>query len=257
MNMTQQQQLAEAFHALHQPGSPVILFNVWDAGSAKAVVEAGAKAVATGSASVAGAFGFRDGEAVPFDLVLDNAARIVAAVEQPVSLDFEGGYSMDNAQLASNFTQVLASGVIGCNFEDQIVGGVGLHSLDVQADRIRALREAASESAVDAFINARTDVFLKAPNTTHTAAMVDEAIERAKAYASAGANGFFVPGLIDDSLIAQVCEMSPLPVNIIMFPGVAAPARLAELGVARISHGPGPWRNSMRILGEAATAAMA
>ncbi len=251
------QQRADAFHALHQPGRPVVLFNVWDVGSAKAVVGAGAKAVATGSASVAGAFGYGDGEAVPLDLVLGNVARIVASLEEPVSLDFEGGYSADPHQVTSNFAQVLAVGVIGCNFEDQIIGGVGLHSSEVQVSRIRALRNAADEAAVNAFINARTDMFLKAHNTDHTAAMVDEAIERAKAYASAGANGFFIPGLIDDALIAKACEMSPLPVNIIAFPGVSAPARLAELGVARISHGPLPWRNSMRLLAEAATAAMA
>jgi 2-methylisocitrate lyase-like PEP mutase family enzyme len=152
--MTSQSTRAAAFRALHQPGNPLVLFNIWDPGSAKHAVQAGAKAVATGSASVGGALGFGDAESVPLDLVLDNVARICGAVDLPVSLDFEGGYAVDPGELAVNFSRVIATGVIGCNFEDQVIGGTGLHPTDVQAKRIAALRSTSDF----AFINARTDM---------------------------------------------------------------------------------------------------
>lgn len=247
---------ARAFAVLHVPGTPLILFNAWDAGSAKAVADAGARAIATGSWSVAAAQGFTDAEALPLDFAIGNAERIVRAVDLPVTLDFEGGYAVDPMQLAANFARVLATGVVGCNFEDQIVGGEGLHGVKEQAGRIGALRREAEKANVPAFINARTDIFLKAKTDAHDRAAVDQALERARAYADAGASGFFVPGMMDESLIARVCEGSPLPVNIMMFPGVPAPRRLGELGVARVSYGPGPYRQAMAALTEAARAAL-
>lgn len=255
--MTTQSERAAAFHALHQPGNPLVLFNVWDAGSANAVAEAGASAVATGSASVGGALGFADEQMVPLDLVFENAARIVAAVDLPVSIDFEGGYAVGSSELADNFTRLIETGAIGCNFEDQVVGGDGLHPITEQVERIKGMRDAASRSGVDAFINARTDIFLKAPLAEHNAVLLDEALERGRAYADGGASGLFLPGLADDALIGRACEASSLPINIMMFPAVPAKARLAELGVARISHGPGPWRLAMKAFMDASAEAIA
>jgi 2-methylisocitrate lyase-like PEP mutase family enzyme len=248
---------AEAFAKLHIPGNPVILYNVWDAGSAKAVVAAGAKAVATGSASVAGSFGYDDEEQLPLEDALRTARRIVATVDVPVTIDFEGGYATDPESLARNFTALLNTGAIGCNFEDQIVGGSGLHEPAVQASRIRALRSAADAAGVPAFINARTDIFLKAALADHSAAMLDAAIERGRVYADAGASGFFLPGLADEKLIEQACKASPLPINIMMFAAAPSNERQAALGVARISHGPGPWRLAMKAFAEGAKAALA
>ena len=116
-----------AFAALHVPGNPLILFNAWDAGSAKIVAEAGAKAIATGSASVAAAQGFSDAEALPLELALANAERVVAAVDLPVTVDFEGAYAVEPEGVAANMATLAATGSIGCNFEDQVVGGEGLH----------------------------------------------------------------------------------------------------------------------------------
>jgi 2-methylisocitrate lyase-like PEP mutase family enzyme len=248
---------ARAFAALHVAGRPLILFNAWDAGSAKAVADAGAKAIATGSWSVAAAHGFGDGEGLPLDLAIANAARIAAAVELPVTLDFEGGYALEPARVAENFALALAAGVIGCNFEDRVVGGEGLHPVADQSRRIEALRRAAERAGVPAFINARTDIFLGSKPDTHDRAACDHALERARAYAGAGASGFFVPGLVDEALLARICDASPLPVNAMMFPGMPSPGRLAELGVARISYGPGPYRQAMQALTDAARAALA
>ena len=247
--MPAQSEKARAFAALHVPGTPVILFNAWDAGSAKVVAEDGAKAIATGSASVAGAHGFSDAEGLPIGLALANAARVVEAVELPVTIDFEGGYAVEPAGVAASMARLAATGAIGCNFEDQMVGGEGLHAMADQAARIAAARGAVG---ADFFINARTDIFLQAKAEDHDAAKVDHAIERAKAYADAGASGFFIPGLADLGLLERFCAASPLPVNFMAWPGTPPAAEIAATGIARISHGPFPWRIAMAALKEAA-----
>lgn len=238
---------ARAFAALHVPGDPLVLFNIWDAGSAKAVVEAGARAVATGSWSVATAHGVSDAEAVQLDDVLANLRRIAAAVDLPITLDFEGGYARHPEGLDASFFRVIEAGAIACNFEDQIIGGDGLYSIAEQASRIAALKAVAPA----AFVNARTDLFLKNGADRHDGLMY-EARERGAAYAQAGADGFFVPGLNDETLIAAICEASPLPVNIMRDPGGPGVARLAELGVARVSYAGGPYRIAMNAFSVAA-----
>src|SRR5690348_6367371 len=135
----------ETFAALHVPGDPVILYNIWDVGSAKAVVAAGAKALATGSHPVGDASGYGDAQQVPLDYVFDNARRIVAAVELPLTVDFEGAYSADPAEGGANVARLAETGAIGCNFEDQVVGGEGLHPLDLQVRRIAAIRNAVGD----------------------------------------------------------------------------------------------------------------
>lgn len=247
-------QRADAFHQLHVKGDPVVLYNIWDAGTAKVVAGAGAKAIATGSWSVAAAQGFGDGQALPLDVAMDNLARIVASVDLPVTIDLEAGYGDAPEVVAQTIARAIAAGAIGCNLEDQVIGGEGLYDTPEQARRIRAAREAADRAGVAFFINARTDLFLKASAERHTDELVAHALERARAYAAAGASGIFVPGLADDRLIGVMCDESPLPVNIMMFPAVPPAERLAELGVARISHGPGPYRHVMHVLEEAAKA---
>src|SRR5690606_18743702 len=193
---------ARAFAALHRPGDPVILYNAWDAGSARVVAEAGARAIATGSWSVAAANGFPDGEGLPIDLALANAARIVAAVDLPVTVDFEGGYANAPDEEGRNMARLAATGAAGCNFEDQMVGGEALHASVGQAGRVSAGRAAGGP---DFFIAARTDISPEAPRETHAAATVEAGLERAAAYADAGASGFFVPGLADLELLERLC----------------------------------------------------
>ncbi|HEX8307024.1 MAG TPA: isocitrate lyase/phosphoenolpyruvate mutase family protein [Allosphingosinicella sp.] len=248
--MTQAEKF-ERFAALHRPGDPVILYNVWDAGSAKAVADAGAKAIATGSASVAAAFGFDDSEALPLELALANARRVAGAVELPVTIDFEGAYGAEPEAVAANIKRLAETGAIGCNFEDQVVGGEGLHPIEAQAARIRAARAAVGP---DFFINARTDIFLKTKAATHEPAAIEEALGRARAYAEAGASGFFVPGLVDLDQLARICAESPLPVNFMAFPGAPEAGSVAAAGVARISHGPFPYKLAMKALKDAAEA---
>ena len=244
----------DLFAALHVPGDPLILFNVWDAGSARAVAAAGARAIATGSHPVASANGFADGEEVPIEFALVNATRIVGAVELPVSVDFEGGYAIEPEAVGHNMALLAATGAVGCNFEDQVIGAEGLHPLRLQCRRIGAARKGVGDAF---FINARTDMFLKAKPDTHDAAMVDAAIERAKGFADAGASGFFAPRLGDLKLVERLCRASPIPVNAIAFPGAPSTADWASAGVARISHGPFPHAALMKAFEAAARAAMA
>jgi 2-methylisocitrate lyase-like PEP mutase family enzyme len=254
--MPSQNEKANTFHALHVKGDPIVLYNIWDPGSAATVEKAGAKALATGSWPVAVAQGYGDGENIPMTAVLDNASRIVAGTDLPVTLDFEGGYAEDEAGLKANIAEALATGVIGFNFEDQIIGGKGLHEIDAQAKRVAAVRSAIDDSGINAYLNARTDLFLKSKPEDH-AGHLDEAIERAKAYEDAGASGFFAPALLEESLIEKLCSSTSLPVNIIAIPGCPPKETLADLGVARISYGPVPYRSIMKVLEEGARQAFA
>ncbi len=249
--MATQREKAELFLDLHVKGNPLILFNIWDAGSAKAIEDAGAKAIATGSWSVAAANGFDGGEKLPFNFALANLERIVGSVGAPLTIDLEGGYATDNAELKENIKKVIAAGAVGINFEDQIIEGEGLYTVEDQCERIAAIREVAEQASIPLFINARTDVFLKTYPAKHDEAQLDEAIRRAAAYAQAGASGLFAPGLRDTEFIKKLCELSPIPLNIMVLLDTPSTGALAKLGVARISHGPGPYRQMTEALKDA------
>lgn len=255
--MASQSEKAQLFQSLHIKGDPVVLYNIWDPGSAAAVVKAGAKALATGSAPVAMARGLKDGQDVPMELAIANAKAIADSTDLPLSLDFEGGYAVEAQGLISNITAALQAGVVGFNFEDQVVGREGLYEIDVQKDRVAAVHQAIEQSGVPAYLNARTDIFLKSKPETHNEAMVQDAINRAQAYADAGASGFFAPGLLDEGLIGKLCDAVSLPVNILAIPGCPPKQKLAERGVARISYGPVPYRKIMAVLGDDAAKAFA
>jgi len=248
--MTTQIEKAKAFAALHKKGDPLVLYNIWDAASAIAVVGAGAKAVATGSASVAEAQGYADGQDMPLDFALRIAARIAASVDVPFTLDFEGGYADDLETLEANIAKVIEAGVIGINFEDQVIGTSGLHDIDFQAERISAIRRAADRAGVPLWINARTDYFIQENDEEKHTALMDAVFEREEAYRNAGANSFFVPMLKKNELIKRMCETCELPVNIYKAPGVASNTALADLGAARISYGPTAHRILMAELAE-------
>jgi 2-methylisocitrate lyase-like PEP mutase family enzyme len=181
------------------------------------------------------------------DFVFDNARRIVGAVDLPLTVDFESAYSIDPAEGAANVARLKETGAVGCNFEDQVIGGDGVQPLDEQARRIRAIRDAVGS---DFFINARTDLFLK--TQIYDDALVDQVIERGKAFADSGASGFFVPRLADPAQIERIVAAVPLPLNVIAFPGAPDKKVWADAGVARISHGPFPHRALMAKLTEMA-----
>jgi 2-methylisocitrate lyase-like PEP mutase family enzyme len=255
MRMTDQICKAEQFRALHIPGKPLVLFNIWDAGSAKAIAAAGAKAIATSSWSVANANGFSDGEQTPLALAIDNLRRIVAATDLPVTIDLESGYGEASDVVGKTIGMAIDAGAVGCNLEDSFPSNGKLRKTIDQVDRIRRARQTAEAADVHFFINARTDVFFQRPPAQHDDAMVAEVIERTRAYAEAGADGVFAPGLVDITLIARVAEASPLPLNIMVGDGTSPLRVLAEHRVARVSYGPAPYLMAMKALEERARAA--
>lgn len=241
----------DQFRALHAPGNPLVLFNIWDAGSAKAVAGAGAQAIATGSFGVAEAQGFKDGETLPLDVVLENLRRILSVTDLPVTLDMEAGYGDMPEQVAHSVAKAFDLGAAGINMEDRLPGQSALLVPEKAAKRI------AAAASTGIFVNARTDVYLGKKPEDYSPALIAEVISRAKTYADAGAGGLFVPFLGDHSVIRQICEGSPLPVNVLWGPGRGTHAELAALGVARISYGHGPWAAAMAWLGEQAKAVFA
>ncbi|WP_293968572.1 isocitrate lyase/phosphoenolpyruvate mutase family protein [Sphingopyxis sp.] len=227
------------FRALHVPGDPLILVNIWDAGSAKAVAAAGAKAIATGSFGVAGAQGRADGEDFPVEDVFENLARILAVTDLPVTIDMESGYGADPAAVGASVGRAMDAGAAGINMEDRLPSQSALLPVAEAAARYRA----ATDTGI--FVNARCDIFRGADAAQYGEALVAATIERARAYADAGAGSLFVPFLLDPKCIAAICDASPLPVNILRGKGGPTHEELASLGVARISHGHQPWAAAM------------
>ena len=232
----------EAFRALHVPGDPLLLFNIWDAGSARAVAGAGARAIATGSYGVAEAQGFRDGETFAIEDALRNLERIVATVEVPVTLDFESGYGDNPGQVRASVQRARDAGAAGINMEDRMPGETALLPVAEATERVGA----AAESGL--FVNARCDVYRGVDPADYGPHLVEAVLERARAYAAAGAGGLFVPFLGDHPTIAAICQASPLPVNVLWGKGRGTRAELAACGVARISYGHGPWAAAMEWL---------
>jgi 2-methylisocitrate lyase-like PEP mutase family enzyme len=250
--MADQTRKAEQFRALHIPGKPLVLFNIWDAGSAKAVATGGAKAIATGSWSVANANGFADGERIPLAFAIDNLRRIVGATDLPVTIDLESGYGDAPEVVGETIALAIDAGAVGCNLEDSFPTNGKLREIADQVDRIRHARQRADGTNIRFFINARTDVFFQQPPEQHHDAMLAETIERARAYAGAGGDGLFAPGLADITLIARLAEASPLPLNIMVGDATPPVRALAEHGVARVSYGPHPYLMAMKALERAA-----
>src|SRR5271154_3829428 len=255
MDAKTQQQYAETFRDLHRTGDPLILFNAWDVAAAKAIAKA-SPAVATSSWAVASALGYTDGEDVPLDMVTGLVARMTAGVSVPVSIDLEAGYGETPDAAAESVTKILKAGAIGINLEDGLFGGKRqLVSLEQHAAKIKAVRDAAQKLGISLFINARTDPFLLKFGSPDEC--LNEAAKRAKAYADAGADGIFVPGLTDLALIEKLVQLTPLPINIMVTKGVPEIPDLARVGVRRVSLGPWPMMAAMRVIEEAAAAVVA
>jgi 2-methylisocitrate lyase-like PEP mutase family enzyme len=213
---------AAALRALHVPGDPLVLANAWDAGTARLVEQAGFPAVATTSSGVAEALGYEDGEQTPVDEMLAAVARVARAVAVPVTADMEAGYGLDDEALAQ---RVAATGAVGLNLEDtDHPNHPALVPVDRHAARIARIKESA-----DLVVNARVDVHLRGGETA-------EALDRARAYNDAGADCVYPIGVADEATIAGFVELG-VPVNILLRPGAPPIARLAELGVARVSLG--------------------
>jgi len=226
---------AEAFRAMHHGTHPLLLPNAWDPISAQVIEAAGAKAIATTSAGVAWSRGVADGGGLDAPTALDAAARILAAVRAPLSVDLERGYHESPSQAAETVAEAIALGVSGVNIEDSI--DTAVVALADQAELLGEVAEVVARSGVPIFVNARTDTFLFADPACDTEALAEEAVSRGRTYAKAGADGLFVPGLADRDIIARVARAVPLPINVMAGAGPVGVTELASLGVRRISWG--------------------
>ncbi|MEU9073524.1 isocitrate lyase/phosphoenolpyruvate mutase family protein [Kitasatospora sp. NPDC004745] len=212
----------------------LVLPNAWDAGSAAVIASAGAPAIATTSGGVSWSLGRGDGHRLARGEAVEAARRIVAAVDVPVTVDAEGGYGPLPADVAATVTALVGAGAVGVNLEDSTAVGGPLHPVAEQAGRLRAARAAAAAAGLpELVLNARTDVFLFGLGG------LDDVLARAGAYAAAGADGLFVPGLLDLDLLAELCRRSPLPVNAMAVAGGPGVAELAAAGVRRVTVGTG------------------
>jgi 2-methylisocitrate lyase-like PEP mutase family enzyme len=227
---------AALLQKLHADPELLVLVNVWDVITAKVVAaNPDIKAIATASHSIAAAHGYPDGEVIPRDEMLAAVARIVAAVDLPVTADLEAGYG-DPGETARRAMDV---GVVGMNLEDQ------LKPLPDAVSAVRAVVAAGESAGIPFVLNARTDAFLRAGDKDPEAVLVD-AIERGKAYLDAGASTFFVPGKLDEQQVeAIVAAVGPQKLNLIAVPGAIPLEAMARLGVARVSFG--PWSQNVAL----------
>jgi 2-methylisocitrate lyase-like PEP mutase family enzyme len=228
---------ADVFKKLHYSEDLLVLPNIWDVAGATLLEETGYRAVATASAAIARANGYRDGENIPFDLVLSILSQIVKAVGVPVTADIESGYASDAATLKTNIRKLIGTGVAGINMEDSDPRTRRLLSIEAQAERIRLIRRVAEREGVRLFINARTDVYLL-HSDLQSETLLEQTIERGKAYVDAGADAIYPILVKDEVSIATLVEELSVPVNILATTGVPDIQVLRKLGVARVSFGP-------------------
>lgn len=237
MDIAVQRTRAETFLAMHSAPELLVLCNTSDVATSRIVVEAGFSAVATSSAGVAWLLGYPDGEVISRDDMLSMVRRIADGVDVPVTADMEGGYGAAPENVAETVRQTMAAGAVGLNIEDADHAGgrsAPLLDFDLSVDRIKAGREASAAGGIHMVINARTDGFLKGGSGDETFA---EAVRRGNAYAGAGADCIFVPGVRDAETIVALCREIDAPVNILA--GAPSPPlpQMKELGVARVSIG--------------------
>ncbi|HXS56256.1 MAG TPA: isocitrate lyase/phosphoenolpyruvate mutase family protein [Hanamia sp.] len=239
-------------HELHHNGTILVLPNIWDPLGAILLESLGYKAIATASASIAYSNGYQDGENIPFNDVLIILQKIVKSVKIPVTADIESGYAINNVSLKENIKRLLDTGIAGVNFEDSKHDDTGLVLIQEQAEKINLIKSTGSEMGSALFINARTDVFIK-DSVLSKEEKLSQAIERGKAYKEAGADCFYPIFLKEKESIKTIISEVSLPVNILLSPGIPDFETLKEIGVARISLGPGFLKtamNAMKNIGE-------
>ncbi|WP_396446825.1 isocitrate lyase/phosphoenolpyruvate mutase family protein [Actinomadura sp.] len=229
---------AAKLRELHRPGDPLLLPNVWDAGSAQIVQEAGFPALATASAAVSAMLGYPDHEGAPAEEMFAAAERVIRAATVPVTVDAEAGYGLRPAELVE---RLLAIGAAGCNLEDTYAGE--LAKPEEQAEFLAAVRAAAGDALV---INARIDTFIRGVPDP-----VEAAIERGRLYLQAGADCVY-PIVAPMDAVPALVEGLPGPVNANNPPGTSL-ADLAAAGVARVSYGPMGYLRALDTLKEFAT----
>jgi 2-methylisocitrate lyase-like PEP mutase family enzyme len=242
-----QKAAAEAFHAMHRGKQILLLPNAWDVSSARVIEEAGFGAIATTSAGVAFTLGYPDGQRISRQQMLQAVARIVAALEVPVTADMEAGYGDRPEDAAQTALGVIESGAVGMNLEDS--SGNATHplvDLPLQLEKIAAVQQSARTSGIPIVLNPRTDVYLLQVGPVEK--RYDHALTRLAAFRDAGADCLFLPGLRDAATIGRMVKDLHFPLNILGGPGSPSIPELQHLGVARVSLGSSPMRATLGLL---------
>lgn len=226
--------------------------NAWDPVSAKVIESAGAAAIATSSAAMSWAHGRRDGNRLSRDEAIQATSRIVQATNLPVSADIESGYGANENDLAATLRGLLDVGVVGINLEDAGTGRPNdpLWPIDTAARRVQVARAVASERGIPMYINARVDTYIAQWGEPED--RFAETLRRGAAYLDAGASGIFVPHVADLSVITELVAGIEGPVNILVGPGSPTVAKLAGVGVARVTTGSSLAASALGFLGECA-----
>lgn len=222
------------FRQLHAQSSALLIANVWDATSAASAQELGFEAIASSSSALAGALGYADGEVLPFAELLYIVKRMRAVTTLPLSVDLEGGYARTATGIADNIAALASAGCVGINIEDSVMhnGTRQLLPAETFADLLSNIRTELHARAIDMFINVRCDTFLLGREDA-----LAQTLTRAKLYQAAGADGLFLPCIIDPEQIRAVCAATTLPINVMCMPSLPDFATLSAFGVKRISMG--------------------
>ncbi|HWI32858.1 MAG TPA: isocitrate lyase/phosphoenolpyruvate mutase family protein [Lapillicoccus sp.] len=239
---------ATDFLALHVPGTPLLMPNPWDAGSARMLAAMGFRALATTSAGLAGTHGRTDGN-MTRDEALTHAATLVSAVDVPVSADLENGWGDDPAEVAETIRLAVESGVAGCSVEDWDPSRHELYAAGDAAERVAAAAEAAHGGNRRIVLTARADGHVHGRRDPED---LDDTIRRLQAYEQAGADVLYAPGVNSVESIRRIVGAVTRPVNVLAMPDAPPVRRLAELGVARVSTGSGFYWAAMGGLAAAA-----
>ncbi|MEO8810788.1 MAG: isocitrate lyase/phosphoenolpyruvate mutase family protein [Rhodanobacter sp.] len=219
---------------MHDRKKLLLLPNCWDAGSARLFAQRDFAAIATSSAGMAWSLGYADGEHAPLTEVLAAVARITRVVQVPVTVDIETGFGDEPADVARSVQAVIAAGAVGINIEDGLSGHRALRPAAEAAARVRAARSAADASGVPVFINARVDHWMQHADVDPATRLAD-AIQRAKAYLAAGADGIYPIGLDDPATLSTLIRALDAPINVAAGPGMPDLHALKSIGVARVS----------------------
>jgi 2-methylisocitrate lyase-like PEP mutase family enzyme len=219
------------FSNLHNTSTPLIISNVWDVSSAKIAEKLGFKTIGTSSGAIATMLGYEDGEQISFEEVLYIIKRIKANTTLPLSVDLEAGYSRNPQQIIKHIQQLLEVGVSGINIEDSVVNNHERTLVDSD-DFSSILKEIKNQIGDKLFINVRTDTYL-----LNIENPLEETLQRIKEYEKAGADGIFIPCLVNESDIQTLCKSTVLPINIMCMPELADFETLQSLGIKRISMG--------------------
>lgn len=247
-----QQKKAQLLHELHHNGKMLVLPNVWDTLGAALLESLDYPAVATASAAIAFANGYTDGEKIPFNELLKVLDKIVKHVNVPVTADIESGYGHSDDELQRNIERILEAGVVGINIEDTNKQSDRLFSVEAQSRRISLIRKVSDAREIPLFINARSDVYIRGNEFVDEEEKFEEALKRGKAYINAGADCFFPILMKRNQDIRELISALRSPVNILALPGVPDLKTLNEMGVARVSLGPGLLKIAIRAMKQSA-----